>query len=162
VLIILFGLSGSGKNFVGEIFAKEFNVHFWDADLALPIVMRDCIQQQISFTQAMRNAYTQDIIEHIQHLKTSYAKLVVAQGLYREENRAQIAMAFPQAVFIEIKAYSSLIQQRLQKPGSGIELAYAEKISQHFEIARLPHHTITNNTGAAAIIEQISRLFPSI
>ena len=34
-LIILFGLAGSGKNYVGEILQKHFNYYFWDGDTLL-------------------------------------------------------------------------------------------------------------------------------
>ena len=35
MLIILFGLSGSGKNFVGNVLVKHFGFYFWDTDDAL-------------------------------------------------------------------------------------------------------------------------------
>src|ERR1700722_6120517 len=99
MLIILFGLSGSGKNFVADILANRFNFHFFDADSVLPQEMRDCIKQKNMFTQAMRDRFTETIKTNISHLERIHENknLVVAQALYKEKNRNEIQEAFPEA-----------------------------------------------------------------
>jgi gluconokinase len=46
MLLILFGLPGSGKNFVGRILQEDFGFLFHDADDDLPDEMREAIQSQ--------------------------------------------------------------------------------------------------------------------
>jgi gluconokinase len=158
MLLILFGLSGSGKNFVGDILAKEFNYFFWDADTILSPEMRDCIKNKTSFTQAMRDNFTKAIIQNISQLQTQQANLVVAQAFYKESNRQQLLTAFPTAQLIQIKAEPSIIATRLQKNSNSINLDYAEKIKVNFEETALPHQIIINNSDSAAIVEQLKQI----
>lgn len=43
MLLILFGLPGCGKNYVGEILQSSFGFYFYDGDDALTDDMRDCL-----------------------------------------------------------------------------------------------------------------------
>jgi shikimate kinase len=47
LLIILFGLSGSGKNYVGRILRDDFGFLFYDADTDLTPEMQDAIKRQM-------------------------------------------------------------------------------------------------------------------
>ena len=154
MLIILFGLSGSGKNFVGEILAKEFHFYYWDADSALPLDMRQAIVDQEFFTEEMRDQFTANVIEHIVTLQTQHQHLVVSQALYKEKNRLQIYSAFPDVVFLHIQATWGNITARLKKRQGGISYNYAQKISNLFEKPSLPHKAMINNTDQMAIISQ--------
>ena len=62
MLIILFGLSGAGKNFSGEILAEMLGAFFWDADLVVPSRMQKAIKQQKPITQSMRDDLTSTLI----------------------------------------------------------------------------------------------------
>jgi gluconokinase len=158
MLLILFGLSGSGKNFVGEILAENFNYHFWDADSILPPAMLKAIKQKATFTQEMRDNFTTDIIHHVAHLQKQYNNLVVTQAFYKESNRQQILNAFPEATLIQIKADPAIIAARLQKNNKSIDIDYAEKIKVNFENTKLPHVAIVNNTDKTAVISQIKTI----
>jgi gluconate kinase len=159
MLIILFGLSGAGKNFAGEILSKHFNYHFWDADVALPSDMLKAIEKQESFTQKMRDNFTKIIIENISRLKTKYENIVVTQALYKDKNRKQIREAFPGAILIYIKADLEKITVRLSKRNSAIDMKYAKKISLNFEEPPSSQKTIENNKNEEAIIEQLEAFF---
>ena len=43
-LIILFGLPGTGKTYVGKVFEKYFDYYFYDGDNDLTPEMREAIQ----------------------------------------------------------------------------------------------------------------------
>jgi gluconokinase len=161
MLIILFGLSGSGKNYVGEILAEKFNYFFWDADTVLPQDMRDYIKQKKSFTQSMRDNFTTIIIQHIAELQSQHANLVIAQAFYKEINRQQVLNAFPDANLIHIKAESAIIAARLTKNAKSIPIDYAEQISRHFENTLLTHKIITNNSDQDAVVSQLIHLLNS-
>ena len=158
MLIILFGLSGSGKNFVGNILQNHFDFHFWDADQALPQDMLDCIAQKQSFTQAQRDNFTRVIIEKVSSLENNpnNQNLVVAQALYKEKNRKEIQDAFPDAIFFHVKASPEKIMARRRNSNEGIDADYAKKISLNFENPILTHEDIENNSDKQAIVEQLS------
>ena len=161
MLIILFGLSGSGKNYVGEILAEKFHYFFWDADSVLPAEMRESIKQKKSFTQIMRDNFTTIIIQHIAQLTSQHANLVIAQAFYKETNRQQVLTAFPGANLIQIKAEPDIITARLTKNDKSIPPDYAEQISRHFEETLLPQKIITNNSDHSAVVSQLTQLIDS-
>jgi gluconokinase len=160
MLIILFGLSGSGKNFVAEILKQSFGFEFFDADSILPQEMLDCIAQKKMFTQAMRDKFTRDIKEKITELQSTDAseKLVVTQALYKEKNRLEIQNAFPDAHFIHVQADVETIQTRLLKSHREVDPNYAKKISVNFESPQLTHITLINNTNEADVVNQLEDL----
>jgi len=158
VLLILFGLSCSGKNFVGEILAREFNYYHWDADLDMPESMREQILKKEFFTQDMRDHFTKIIINKIAELKNYHSNLVVTQALYKEKNREQIALAYPEAKFIQIKATQENIMRRLQQRNDWIDQMYAKKISLNFEPPQQIDAVILNNSDAAAVILQLAKI----
>ena len=49
-LIILFGLAGDGKTYVGKIFEKYFNYYFYDGDNDLTEEMKEAIKTKTVFT----------------------------------------------------------------------------------------------------------------
>jgi len=67
-LIILFGLPGTGKTYVGKIFEKYFDYHFYDGDNDLTEEMKEAIKVQRVFTDKMRDAYFKILISKIQDL----------------------------------------------------------------------------------------------
>ncbi len=154
MLIMLFGLSGSGKNYVGEILKNKFNYFFWDADEALTEEMKQCIKNKKSFTQEMRDRYFSIVIDKIKSLHNIYPNLVISQALYRNINRRQILSAFPDVFFIQIATTNELIIKRLRSRGDFIDEGYADLISKNFEEPSMMFATITNNSDELSIIEQ--------
>jgi gluconokinase len=155
MLSILFGLSGSGKNFVGEILARDFGYYFWDADTVLLPEMRECIKQKKPFTQTMRDDFTRSIINKVTELKNQHPKLAIAQALYKEKNRQEILAAFPDAQLVWIKSTPEKIVERLTKRNASIDIEYAQQISRYFEATKLPHLEIVNTSDEQAIINQL-------
>lgn len=162
MIIVLFGQSGAGKTFIGDIFAKESHYYFWDADQGLPPIMRETLQNKQLFTQAMRDQFTQVIIEKITELHQQYPNLVIAQALYKEKNREQIRKVFPEAKFIYVKSQEEIINARLQNRNNQIDVNYAEKIRINFEAPNLQHDVLINNSDATDIIKQLKMLLPII
>jgi len=158
MLIILFGLAGSGKNYVGEILGSEFDYFYWDADQAMPNEMREAIHQRDNFTQEMRDNLTTIIIEYIANFKTQHSKIVVSQALYKEKNRNQLLSVYPEAKLIEVKANLENRIAYLKQRNDEIDQAYAEKIYQNFEEPIILHGIVTNNSDRIAIINQLKKI----
>ena len=161
MLVVLFGLAGSGKNFVGRILHEKFAFTFFDADEMLPDEMKACIREKKTFTQTMRNTFCAKIITKIADLQRANlaGKLVVTQGFYKEENREQIRAAYPEAVFIEIAALSEKITERLSTREDWVDEGYAKKIQLNYEKPKLKHSVLHNNTdGNAEVIMRLTSL----
>lgn len=158
MLIILFGLAGSGKNYVGEILASEFGYFYWDADQAMPNEMREAIHQRANFTQTMRDNLTNIIIKHIADFKIKYSKIAISQALYKEQNRNQLLSVYPEAKLIEVKANLKNRIAHLKQRNDEIDQGYAEKISHNFEKPTISHGIVTNNSDRIAIINQLKKI----
>ena len=158
MILILFGLSGSGKNFAGEILAKNLDFFFWDADSVLTKEMLAAIQKHEVFTQAMRDEFTAIIIANIGELSEQHENLAVAQAFYKEKNREQLLAAIPAAHLIQINAQPEIIANRLQTTTK----TYAEKIRAGFEETGLPHMLISNNTDSNAVLTQLKNTINKI
>ena len=155
MIIILFGLSGTGKNFIGNLFASHFDFHFWDADEALTDEMRKAIANKKLFTQTMRDKLTGIMITYIQQLTTRYPDIVIAQALYKEKNRLQLQQAFPDAQFYWVKTDNSIIIQRKTSPAAVVDIEYANRMASNFEEPKLPHRVLINNDDKVSIINQL-------
>jgi gluconokinase len=159
MLIILFGLSGVGKNYIGNIIAQSFPFVFWDGDEALTPMMKQYIAEQKVFTQAMRDEFCPILIDEIKQRMRACSNLVVAQGLYKEVNRKQILAAVPDARLIHVTADLTTIQNRLANRHQQINIDYGFKISQAFEPPQLCQAVIQNNVeGQEQIQSQLREI----
>ena len=145
MLMILFGLAGAGKTYVGKLLAKNFDLHFEDADDWITEDMRAAIEQgQPFFSEKMRDDFTKVMIANIkQLLKKGHKNIVIAQALYRQKNRVQILDAFPDAIFAHVDASDEIIMQRLVARGGKVNLEFADLIKEHFEL--MPGSLVINN-----------------
>lgn len=157
-LIILFGLAGVGKSFVGQLLKNKFDYYFWDADDSLPKEMRDCIRARQPFTQSMRDDFAKITIQKITDLSVKHKNLVISQALYKEKNRLEIQTRFPKALFIHVQAPLSVILQRLQQRQDDVDEEYAKKIALNFEEPLLSHHMLINNADESDIVSQLKMI----
>lgn len=155
MLLILFGLPGVGKNYVGNILQEEFNYHFYDADDDLTPPLIEAIYQKKSFNPEDITAYVDIIITRIQNLSKTHPKLAVAQALARRNNRLQLQTAFPTAKFIHITAKNSLANKRLTQRNNWVNPSYAKTIRQKYQPPTLPHITLDNNQNMQHIVQQL-------
>jgi gluconate kinase len=163
MLLILFGLLGSGKNYVGEILRDNYSMFFYDADTDLTPEMREAIQQERLVPDAVRDAFFAKVVEHLRRLRTREERLVCAQAMYREKHRQLIRAVFPDAQFILVQSRPDLIASRLRHRQSGVvSLEYARKIEPHFEPATLRHFVLDNTGDRAAIRLQLDRILNAI
>jgi|GEM_PF-3064744 len=135
MIIILFGLSGSGKTYIGNILAKYFDFFHFDADQLLTDEMNRYIAENKSFNIDMLEILTQLIIDKISHLKEIYPRLVISQGLYRNKNRQTIERYFAKnnIIFAHIMAIDEVISRRLNLRKSNVTYNYANNIKRNFE-----------------------------
>src|SRR5690349_9488976 len=101
-MIILFGLPGAGKTFVGEYLRDTHGFYFYDGDQDLPTDMMEHINKSLPVTEDMRDRFFLQLISSVQKLKSN--NIVVAQTFIKEKYRQWMMERFPEAKFILIEA----------------------------------------------------------
>jgi gluconokinase len=145
MLVVLFGLAGSGKTWVGKLLSKYSNFYFWDADEALTEEMKICIQEKRSFTQEMRDRYFNIVMERMEMLCVQYTNVVVAQAFYKNKNRQQVLGKFSDSLFIQVDVEFTILLNRIRKRNDAVDEMYAIKLRANFETPIHPYHSIRND-----------------
>ena len=144
--VVLFGLPGTGKTFVGKIFEKYFDYYFYDGDADLTEEMKRAIKKQEVFTDQMRNFFFERLINKIQNLKSKHKQLVVAQTFIKERYRTALLKKLSETKFILVKTKNSLREKRLsERKDYPLEMEYARKMVANFDQPKINHSIIVNN-----------------
>ncbi len=159
MIIILFGLSGSGKTYIGNLLASEFGFHHIDGDQFLTLKMKEFIKNNKSFSQEMVDEFTIDLINEIDSSRIKHPNLVISQGLYRSKNRLQILNAFKEKTrIIFIQVNSSNAYQRVINRNNQVSIELAEKISANFEEMPEAFQINNNSENDLALIKQLKTI----
>lgn len=165
VLLILFGLPGVGKNYVGRILAEDYGFYFRDADDDLPDDMRETIIRHEIATDDMRDRHLANIMARIRLLQPDNPRLVVGGAFFKERNRLSLLVEFPQAQFVLLETKPDLLRTRLEMRQNHLaDWSYAEKIFTVFERPHHPYVVLHNNAGREQVktqLEAILQLSPS-
>lgn len=157
--VILFGLPGTGKTFVGKIFGKYFSYYFYDGDNDLTPEMKIAIKTKIVFTDEMRDIFFEILINKIKALAEKHAKLVVAQTFIKEKYRIDLLKKIPNAKFILVETKKDIREKRLlERIDYPLDLEYARKMDTNFDKPIIDQVTINNNSyGEKNIMKQIQQ-----
>jgi len=158
--VILFGLPGTGKTFVGKVFEKYFKYYFYDGDNDLTPEMKAAIKSKTVFTDKMRDIFFEILTNKIKALAEKYAKLVVAQTFIKEKYRIDLLKKIPEAKFILIETKKNIREKRLmERIDYPLDLEYARKMEGNFDSPTIDYLKMTNDThGDKVIKEQIEKL----
>lgn len=159
-IIILFGLPGTGKSYVGKIFEKYFDYYFYDGDEDLTPEMKAAIKTKTVFTDQMRNIYFKILITKIQRLSKKHKKLVIAQTFIKEKYRINLLEKIPKTKFILVETKKEIREKRLlNRTDYPLDLNYARIMEMNFEKPEVKHKIIINDQeGEEVIIKQIQQL----
>lgn len=147
-LIVLFGLPGTGKTYVGKIFEKYFNYYFYEGDNDLTLEMKASIKTKTVFTDQMRDVFFKRLINKIQDLSVKHKKLVVAQTFIKEKYRVDLLKKIPETKFILIETKKSIREKRLvERKDYPLDLEYARKMEANFEKPIINHLIVINDEG---------------
>lgn len=145
-LIILFGLPGTGKTYVGKIFEKYFNYFFYDGDNDLTPEMKEAIKTKTVFTDEMRDRFFKVLISKIHNLKSKIKNLVVAQTFIKDKYRVDLLKKIPGVKFILIETKKEIREKRLMdRADYPLDLEYARIMERNFEKPNIDHQIIFNN-----------------
>jgi gluconate kinase len=160
-ILIVFGLPAAGKSFVGKILQDTFGFIYYDGDIDLTPAMKQAIISSSTITDSMRDEFFARLIISMQKLKDARKSFVVAQTFIKEKYRQQVVDIFPEARFILVETETGIREERLQKRND-LSLSYARKMCKNFDIPKLQHSTIINNSeGKTAVTEQLQQIVNS-
>lgn len=159
MLIILFGLPASGKNYVGRILAEDFGFCFHDADDNLPKDMREAIVNHQIATDDMRDRHLNAIADSIRVLQAKHEHVAIAGAFFKARNRQWLTAQFPDLIWVLVETTPELQHNRLVRRQNHLaDAAYAAKIFSQFEPPQHPHFTLHNTEGREAVVGQVKPL----
>ncbi len=162
-LIVLFGLPGTGKSFVGKIFQEYFDYYFYDGDNDLTEEMKEAIKTKTVFTDQMRDVFFEKLISKVQDLRSRIQNLVVTQTFIKEKYRVDLLKKIPETKFILIKTKKFIREKRLvQRKNYPLDLEYARKMEINFDKPIIDHHVITNNIDGVEDIKKQIKLLKNV
>lgn len=160
MLIILFGLPGTGKTYTGRILRKKFNFHFYDGDGSLPKEMKMAIENQQPVSEEMRDIFFTKLLEKIKELKAKYKNLAVAQTYIKDKYRKEVLDKFPDVHFILIDTENSLREKRLiSQKTYPLTLKYIREMVKNFDKPEIIFSAILNNSEGEKKLEKKLELF---
>jgi gluconokinase len=159
-LVVLFGLPGAGKTFIGRLMQKHFGFYTYEGDESMPAALKQAIQKQEVVSDTLRDAFFEDLIEKVNKLQSEHPKLVVTQVFIKEKYREQFLQAFPHAKFILVESPANVREARLLRQKTWqLDLPYWKKMADIFEAPQITHVTIQNTIeGEEEIKKQLQVL----
>ncbi|WP_305461118.1 adenylyl-sulfate kinase [Photobacterium leiognathi] len=158
-VLFLFGLSGAGKSFVGDVIGDHDDWFVYHADDDLTDEMLEVIRANQPFTEEMRDNFFERISKKVNQFRSQYSRVVVTQGAYKKKHRDYLRQTINDIELIYVTATDSLIHQRLEYRINGISNKSAEAIKHIFEVPDSSVKTIFNYEGKTSIIEQLNNFY---
>lgn len=140
MIIIVMGVSGSGKSTVGSRLANELSWAFYDADDFHNEINRDKMAQGIPLTDDDRASWLSSLQELIQKNSNSATPIVLACSALKESYR-NILKVDEQVKFVYLKGGYAEIESRL-KNRAGHFMPVKLLVSQ-FETLEEPENALT-------------------
>ena len=114
-IVILMGVSGSGKTTIGQLLAAELNWHFFDADKFHPQTNIDKMRQGIPLTDQDRDSWLTALRNLIDNLLRTHQSAAIACSALKQSYRDRLSEKKKHAVvFIYLKGDYNLIYQRMR------------------------------------------------
>ncbi len=157
-ILILFGLPGVGKTFIGNLISEKFDYYFYDADKDLTKEIKSVIKRNKLVSDEMRDKYYVLVKNKLKIIQDKYDKIVVADAIPKEKYRRLLLDNFPDAVFIYVTADSKITKKRLTQRNHIVNTKYAEKVKLYFEEPKIHHGVLVNNSGRQDILKQLATL----
>jgi gluconokinase len=113
MVIILMGVSGSGKTTIGRLLAQGLGWPFYDGDDFHPPANVDKMRKGIPLTDDDRDAWLVTLRHHIDTLVHDHRSAVLACSALKQAYRDRLSGGQPEVHFVYLKGDYELIRQRL-------------------------------------------------
>lgn len=161
MLIILFGLAGAGKSYIGNTMQKVLKIPFYDGDVDVPLRMKAALANKQKITTTMRDEFFEILFKNVEKELQKQPTLIVSQTFLKDKYRKQAMERFSNVVFVLVQAFPKVREQRLARRATLIPVSghYAKNMDRRFQQPTVPYLLITNNKeGDSEIILQIEAL----
>jgi len=115
MIIILMGVSGSGKTTIGRLLAQDLGWQFYDGDDFHPQANVDKMRRAIPLTDDDRDSWLTALRHQIDTLIDDHQSAVLACSALKQAYRDRLGGDRPEVHFIYLQGDYALIRQRLQK-----------------------------------------------
>jgi gluconokinase len=153
-VLFLFGLSGAGKSYVGDLISAHTGWPVYHADVDITAPMRQALADARPFTDAMRDDYFARLPAYIQAHRQAGVPLIVTQGAYKQRHRDELKARVPGLELIWVDAPAELVIQRLEQRGQGIRAASAAALFRDFEAPAGTYRRIMNDGDNNRVLQQ--------
>lgn len=165
-LLILFGLPGAGKTFVGQVLQGEFGFFHYDTKVDFTAEQRAAIAENRPMTEAMRVDFFKNVHQSVRVLWGQHPKLSVDNAFINDRFRREFLVEFPDATFVLVQASQDHRVRRISEIRASNHMISPEnalKMSQDFEQPSVPYLVLNNDsddigdtkTRINALLEQI-------
>jgi gluconokinase len=114
LLVVVMGVSGTGKTTLASKIADYFNLRFLDADSLHSDAAIKQMSQGIALTNEQRLPWIERICDQLSELAAHQQSCVLAYSGLKQQHRHLIFSSYPNSVGILLNADQAIIAQRLQ------------------------------------------------
>lgn len=118
MVVIVMGVSGSGKSTVGALLARRLGARFIEGDDHHPPANVEKMARGVPLDDADRRPWLAALAAEIRRRRAKNADAVAACSALKARYRALLADGLPAVVFVYLKGDAALIRRRLgERPG---------------------------------------------
>jgi len=141
MIIIIMGVSGSGKTTIGQQLANDLGWHYSDADDFHSLENISKMTKAIPLTDADRSNWLQLIALHIEEHILSNKNLIISCSALKEQYRTTLQITPNHIKFVYLKGTQALIETRLNARQN--HFMKASLLTSQFVILEEPKNTLT-------------------
>jgi len=146
LVVVVFGLPGAGKTFVGRQLAAQRGAHFHDGDADLPADMRAAIDAAQPVTDEMRERFVDAQVARVKSLLGAHATVVLAQTFPKQVHRERFAREFPRVEWVLVTAPDALRAERIaHRSHQPLDAAYAKRMASFFDAPPAGTRVVVND-----------------
>lgn len=156
MVVIVFGLPGSGKTYFAEQLARQLDATYYSTDRE-----RNKMLTERTYGENEKATVYDSLLQKVREAVGHQRHLIVDGTFYKRQLRDKFsnALNFTQCFWIEIQANETTIRSRLAKPriDSEADFAVYKKVKAQWEPMREPHLTLSSNSDITNMISEAMR-----
>jgi gluconokinase len=157
-IVILMGVSGSGKTTIGQLLAKDLGWPFYEGDDFHPHRNVAKMRGGVPLTDEDRVPWLHALHQLIQDLLTKSQRAVITCSALKQAYRAWVTDGHPHVSMVYLRGNYTLIHQRLQS--RKLHFMKADLLASQFSALEEPHDIpfVDIAQSPEVIVQQIKRM----